>query len=179
MPLEYTADTGVESRLVYPNSCADKRFGAFAMAETTSKLPPPSAWQAEAMRMTVFLAEGSSVDTQRAWTRLSGEDPEQHITNPKQATSQTMGILDGNRVIVAASPLRVNWILAGEEATEQPEKAADGPLPEVVGKFTRLMAKWVPESPSATRVAFGTVLLQYLDSREDGYRRIDEYLPAL
>jgi hypothetical protein len=56
-----------------------------------------------------------------------------------------------------------------------------GGFEESLSSFLDLVRRWfdLPSRPSIQRVALGAVLLQPVESRQAGYRRIAEYLPAV
>ena len=46
-------------------------------------------------------------------------------------------------------------------------------------KFRKIMKKWLKQSPRLNRLAFGAVLLLPVEIKEDGYRKLDRFLPSV
>jgi hypothetical protein len=76
----------------------------------------------------------------------------------------------------------MDWLLTadGTEA-DLPPVGFVGDNAPVIEAFRTIAERWLgtESCPPLTRLAFGSTFLEEVVSREDGYRRLDELLPAL
>ena len=137
-------------------------------------------WGVNQIRLTAFPEPSATVNGADWWQQLTGESPDTTVASPKIASHQTQGTFQDGTLALQIQPLRIDWL----HAATAPEGMADfsgtlGPFVTVLPTFLELMFKWLsrPDCPSLLRIAFGTVLLMPVDTREAGYERLGAYLP--
>ena len=133
-------------------------------------------WQAENLRLSVFLSEAAQMDTQY-WESLIGNLPDVQHSQPQRATYIEEGKYEDAKLRVQSTPNRIDWLLF------QDFQYADNFLP-ILGEFStwnqrfhNLMLRWFTECPLVNRIAFGCVLL--LPSTDLGatHEKLGSFLP--
>src|SRR5262249_10353878 len=80
-------------------------------------------------------------------------------------------------------PIRIDWhyTVIQEIGQQEMEFKTLGSFPENIEPFRKLIDKWLKMQtiPPITRLAFGAVLLQPVETRIKGYEVLAPYLPAL
>jgi hypothetical protein len=107
---------------------------------------------------------------------VAGDEPESRISKPRIGERQESGPFGEGKLILQVQPGRVDWIYA----TDQDAKEGDQQelsFPPSLDLFSAAMADWLKSCSAMPRMAFGAVLRLPVSSREEGYRRISEYLP--
>lgn len=145
------------------------------MANEQKQREPVSVWQVESLRLTVFLAPGAVV-VDSAWEDLVGKPPEASVRRP---VHQDEGGFEDGRLILATQPSRVDWLYTADLGKIETGLPTVGSFSDAVSKFQQLMHRWLKGCPPITRLAFGAILLQPVDNRIEGYKRIVEYLPSV
>ena len=69
-----------------------------------------SNWQAESLRLTVFLATNVQLGDEGWWTKVAGTDPENRIAKPNRGEIVEAGIFQGNVLTLSVQPGRIDWI---------------------------------------------------------------------
>lgn len=145
--------------------------------------PYALAWQAESLRLTVFVTEGAHESTQAVawWNSTVGQQPEMDQHNRASGLVQLSGkVFDGTCSLTLASQLgRVDWILSAPPPSELAGFPTVGCLKDVLHKFIELLCPWLAVSPKLTRMALGAVLVIPVEDREQGYIRISSFLPSI
>ncbi len=136
-------------------------------------------WQSESLRLSAFLAPDVRVRDENWWSRVVGNEPETKTI--KSVTGQILeaGTFEGSALTFSAQPGRVDWVLSPSQMQFQDDEIAIktiGHFPEIIASFSRLMNVWLNICPPILRLAFGAVLLEGMDSKEAGYRRLSEFL---
>ena len=146
------------------------------------------SWQAESLRLTAFTNEEAQPDRFKFWKDLVGQLPDVSNWQRKQGILREEGPFEDRKLISVVQPFRFDWLLAAgdrEQENEEEEKQREGPILQVepfdesLELFLPLMINWLEGSDSINRIAFGAILLQPIKNRQDGYRRVGEYLPSL
>jgi hypothetical protein len=140
-----------------------------------------SNWQAESLRLTVFLATNVQLKDEGWWTKVTGADPENKTAKPNRGELVEAGIYQGNALTLSVQPGRVDWILSPNVSLEDnlSEIRSVGSFEGAGATFSAIMSNWLKDCPSTVRLAYGGVLLEPVESRERGYLRIAEYVPAV
>jgi hypothetical protein len=142
----------------------------------------PSPWQAESFRLSVFLAPNVQPRDEGWWARVTGADPENKTSKPTRGEFSESGIFQGNLLSLAVQPGRIDWIMGPNLAMDDDPDVGlrlVGSFEVVEKTFVSIMTHWLESCPSITRLAYGATLLEPVESKESGYRRIAEYLPAI
>ncbi|PYV67023.1 MAG: hypothetical protein DMG96_40570 [Acidobacteria bacterium] len=140
-----------------------------------------SNWQAESLRLTVFLATNVQLRDEGWWTKVAGTDPENRIAKPNRGEIVEAGIFQGNVLTLSVQPGRVDWILGPNMSIEDDlgEIKSVGSFRSAETTFSATMSDWLKDCPSTVRLAYGAVLLEPVENREKGYLRVAEYVPAV
>ena len=145
------------------------------MANEQMQKEPVSIWQAESLRLTVFLTPGA-VLSDSTWEDLVGKPPETSVRRPAY---QDEGEFEDGRLTLATQPSRVDWLYTADLRKIESGLPTVGFFPDAVSKFQQLMYRWLKGCPPITRLAFGAILLQPVGNRVGGYKRIADYLPSV
>ncbi len=149
--------------------------------DTTLNRPPLSAWQTELIRFTAFPSPLMTVAKQNWWEELMGEPPMKQNREPRTFEQTDEGPFKNGRLILSVSPIRIDWLYTVPESSLNEavtRLAVLGSFEQVVKDFSALIYKWlsIPDLNLA-RVAFGSVLLQEVDTHANGYALVSSYLP--
>jgi len=142
-----------------------------------------SQWHTQVLRLTAFPGPDFAAGETSWWADLVGQRPERQVSQPREAHFLTEGPFQGGKLSLSVEFNRVDWLLA---AAEEPASNTEGfptigPFPDTLEGFLHLMLRWLgsEDCPELARVAFGSVLLQPVGSRDESYRRLGSYLPSL
>jgi len=144
--------------------------------------PRDPNWNAESLRLTVFPSPTFQLKDEGWWRKLTGSDPESQTARPHRGELVVAGPFEGNALTLNVQPGRIDWIL-GPDTSKDPSPSdgvyAIGLFDDKIGVFADLVSGWLTECPPTSRIAFGGVLLEVVENRQRGYRRIAEYLHAV
>lgn len=137
-------------------------------------------WQAESFRLSAFLSPSAQIVDEDCWKNLTGEFPDKKISEPKMGIHQEEGRFKNEQIdgqlILTIQPTRVDWQLVPILDVPDLGLPVVGIFENSVGLFVELMLRWLKTAPSIQRLAFGTVLVQPVNSLKDGYNRLSSYL---
>jgi hypothetical protein len=144
-------------------------------------------WQVDLVRVTAFYGQIDSEKKQpwsSWWTDLVGVPPENTSLKKRDEILQDEGPFNGGDLILALQPGRIDWYLKSRREEQEAEDDQQGIIclkPEALGKFQELVRRWMKldSCPPVTRLALGCVLLEQVESRQAGYLRLRNYLPAV
>ncbi len=147
----------------------------------TTPLPPLTAWQALALRLSAFRRPQPKIEQTTWWTDLVGHPPDKVTSQPKLGLHQEEGLFASTKLSLQLQLDRVDWTLAPDTdaPSENFELPTLGPFPDALATFTKLTGQWLTVAPPITRLAFGAFLSQPVDDHQAGYRLIDRYLPKV
>jgi hypothetical protein len=144
------------------------------MSKTTTN------WLAERVRCTVFFPANSPLPEPGAlWKEWADDEPSEVISKPKEGLHVASGEFLGATLHVQAQADRVDFNLLAPKR-ETPLEPGEFPVAGefgLIGEFAAIATKWLSSGPTLTRVAFGAILMEPVDSKEAGYHRMDELLP--
>lgn len=148
---------------------------------TNGRTPPAEAWQVASMRVTAFPSEAIAVEHVSWWADVVGVPPDTVVSRPKAGQYQAQGEFEGRQLAIQIQPGRTEWNIGPivKAAEELPNVPMLGPLLEVIDSFSKVVTVWLPTAPPMTRLAFGTVLIQPVESVRAGYILIKKYLPTV
>lgn len=137
-------------------------------------------WQAESFRLTAFLSPSTQIREQDWWKKLTGDSPDRKTSEPKAGIQQEEGRFkdeqtDG-QLVLTIQPTRIDWQLVPLLDDPNSVVPAIGTFSESVNLFLKLMLRWLENSPSIQRLAFGAVLNKPVNSSKEGYKQISSYL---
>ena len=142
-------------------------------------LPDRMEWRAQHVQMIAFPTEPQLAGDKNWWSQLTGSEPDESVRKSQKRVDS--GIFENVALTLEIDPFRVIW-------TASPQVASDNPpedIPNLGSVFDRrdwmigLMSQWLEDSPPIKRLAFAGKLLQFVDSRDEAYRRMNGYLPGV
>lgn len=141
-----------------------------------------SAWKVETVRLTTFPAVVADFSSTQWWQRATGDPPESRTIQPRLGALHEIGPIKGGlcNLSLECQPQRVDWLFS--PIIEDPvltEFPTFSDLPGALDVLKELLDRWLPESPSTVRLAFGAVLIQPTESKNTGYELLKRYLPAV
>lgn len=115
------------------------------------------------------------------WTALVGSSPERIDQRPKEGITNVEGPFEGARLTLTRSPMRSDWIWIVESDLTAPriEIPSIGEFEKVDKTFLTLANQWLSRDQSLTRLAFGCILVLPVAGKEEGYKRLGNFLPQL
>jgi hypothetical protein len=121
------------------------------------------------------------MNSQGWWESLVGAPPELRSAQPRQNVVQESGPYLSGTLTLNVSPLRIDWILTPTVDQELPPETLPsvGEFPKLIDAYGNALSKWLASAPRMKRIAFGAVILQEVNSHEEGYLLIDRYLPSV
>lgn len=143
--------------------------------------PPITAWLAQTLRLTAFPSPVAEIADPTWWNDLVGEPPETRVSHPRKGEQREEGLFEGEKLTLRVQPTRIDWLFASADDQERQLEGIPtvGPFLDSVDIFFSLMRHWfeLEACPAVQRLAFGAVLLQPVENREAGYRKLSPYLP--
>lgn len=143
------------------------------------------SWEAQSLRLTLFLVSPVDGEKTNWWERLIGLPPEGKVSKPRINGYEESGLVDeivGNqvRLRILIQPMRMDLLLTASPKddlnTEVPPVI--GPVSESLDRFGSLARKWLAFSdmPQVERMAFGAHLDEMVPDRKAGYGQLRQYL---
>jgi hypothetical protein len=148
------------------------------MTRTTGTRAPVDDWKVMLLRLTTFHADGQLAKTEGWWRRLTGSEPESIVNKPKGGERAEVGRHDDWPLALQVQQQpegRVDWVAGGfAELVENPD------APRLMARlpvFVGLVNQWLQATcPQTKRLALGAVLWLDVTSKEEGYRKMSDYL---
>jgi len=138
-------------------------------------------WQVQSLRLTAFPAPEKLPEAASWWRDLVGTDPELRESRPKSGELVEEGPFGKGRLILRIQPDRTHWVYTVAGSPEEPASPLQtiGPYIDVQKAFIPLVEKWMSRPTIVARLGFGAVMVLPATSRQDGYKKLGSYLPAL
>jgi hypothetical protein len=134
----------------------------------------------ESMRFTAFTEPSAAFDHSAWLPNLTGAQPDERNAKPGRGEFQESGSFEGQALILAIQPGRIDWYLTPPAMAEAPgDIRSAGPFPDAFTLFLGPMLRWLPTAPPLVRLAFGAVVLIPVESKEEGYRRVSALLDTV
>jgi hypothetical protein len=143
------------------------------------------AWKSQQFRLTVFPSKVPDIPEPGWWVKLLGELPEEKSIKSKGLSQVESGRFREGRLELSTSAARIDWTYSAQVSGEdEPDLSAGIPIlgnfEASLEDFKTLAGQWLKEMcPLVSRIAFGAVLLQPVDTHEQGYELLKHYLPRL
>ncbi len=131
-------------------------------------------WSVESLRATGFHA-GEVVAGPKWWDGVVGEPPEERVSKPREGVHRDAGPFGKAQLALAISPIRTDWVFSARPDLEAGLPIV-GEYSEVSSDFLGVVRRWLGVCAPLTRLAFGSVLLQPVSSKEEAYTRLASYL---
>jgi hypothetical protein len=135
-----------------------------------------NVWRVGVLRLTAFRT-ASEIAPPDWWAKIVGNEPEQRTSKPKAGELVELGPYAEGNLILSVRPERIDWQYLPRPQEDQIVGFPDvGNLNPAMELFVTAMLKWIVACPPTTRLAFGASLLLPVDTREQGYAKLAEYL---
>ncbi|MGC1375935.1 MAG: hypothetical protein WA821_06930 [Anaerolineales bacterium] len=142
-----------------------------------------SPWQVSSLRLTVFPSPSANVESKpdKWWNEIIGDTPESISQSPKTGGVRAEGSTDYGKFVIEFQPQRIDLVLKVVDDSNLPLDANQvvENFDQALLSFSQLANNWfkLKVCPTFLRIAFGAVLYQIIDGKEDGYRLLAKYLP--
>ncbi len=146
-----------------------------------TKLPDPSEWVTEALRLSAFHQLGPQKDDHDWWETIVGATPESKNLKPREGGYEVSGSHARGLLTLKADAVRFDWLYTANPPIDKPPAGVvnAGPLADALEVFLPLMRTWLANVPAVHRLAFGAVVRQHVENRIEGYKLLDAYLPYI
>lgn len=147
------------------------------MSDIATAMPDPSLWQPQQLRLTAFPLDSAAALDCDWWQKTFGQPAE--TSTRKKLIRADQGSIGDKAVSLTVDPQRISWTIDAriDPLDPPPPLPTLGSLLDVVAKCGELFKQAIGCLPEVRRMALGAILLQPVDDRESGYRRLDLYLP--
>lgn len=138
-------------------------------------------WKVETLRLTAFPTEiVKQPEQEQWWFALTGEQPANRLQNPRQAMLQEDGPFKNANLIVKIEPLRVDclYTIQINPQVESDEIPSIGSFEHALKDFNSIVSQLLqlPSFPLLGRLAFGSILIQPVSNKKEGYDRLAKFL---
>jgi hypothetical protein len=135
-----------------------------------------AVWQAEILRVTCFPSSTANFDSTSWWKDITGEQPEKTIERAREGFRQDEGVVGDKKIVLGVQPARIDWLM---QSVENENQAPIGAFTDNLDSFLTMVSHWFKIAPPLARIAFGSVLMFPVDTREAGYELLAKYLPKI
>lgn len=138
------------------------------------------AWGANQLRLTAFPAPTPVIQTPDWWAQATGGPPDQTAHNVKQAIFEASGTFGEGILTLRIQPLRIDWLYTPPMPDGLPAfRETIGPFQTAIDYFGPIVERWFGQEdlPEIVRLAFGSVLLDPVESRQAGYQQLARFIP--
>ncbi len=138
-------------------------------------------WDVVTLRMTAFPKPGSEITAMDWWKSVVGEPPEQRTEQPRTGELVEYAKRGKGRMELQINPASFTWIHHITEVQSQEKFEALGEFQSNCEEFCGLMDKWfnLDSVPDLVRLAFGAVLIQSANSKEESLERLGKYIESV
>lgn len=142
-------------------------------------LPDRQEWRAQYTKLIAFPSDPPLGVEQDWWRAIAGVRSETSLRKPQK--QEDSGPFEDVALSLEIDPFRVTWIVSPRIDPEN----APNEFPTVGPAFGRrdwllqLMGRWLDNCPPIKRLAFAGSFLQFVESKEEAYRRLNRYLPGV
>lgn len=138
-------------------------------------------WLVEVLRATAFYDAGEATPSAvNIWETATGRSPERVANQLAEGVEVAEGVFENNALSVSRRVGRVDIVL--NVAPPPPNTRVDGfvamgAFHTHLRRFSPAVTSWLRNSPSSTRLAFGSVLLMNAKDLRDGNEMMGRLLP--
>lgn len=142
-------------------------------------------WIAESFRATFFSAVTPRPAAKEWWIEVAGSAAESLVVNegpPGYASASGQIERDVVLLQLMCQPGRIDW---NYQIAMKPEPdgsfvlARQVSVEESIDSFLEMISRWIPRAPSCNRVALGCAARVPVATKEEGYRVLQSFLPAI
>lgn len=153
------------------------------MEEGNASQQVVGSWLVENLRLSMFVEPTLRSEVTAWWKAAVGEDPVSITEQPKLGVAVAQGPVEGGVFTLGSQPGRIDLLYAAalEEGSLYEGFPFLGPVAEVLPTFVSLINRWFQADtcPDAYRIAFGAVLIDPVETRAEGYGRLQPFLPSV
>lgn len=140
-------------------------------------------WLTESIRLTAFTLP-SNVDVGvNWWQAIAGEPPTSHSVLRLGPVLQQQGPIRNGycNLSLSYAPGRIDWVMSSIVPADMRIDGFPnfGAFDAAAATFLEIFSQWIHGAPPSNRLAVGSVLVLPVQDKEDGYRRIQRFLPSL
>ena len=112
---------------------------------------------------------------------MTGSEPENVNAKPTRGELIETGNFQGRVLSLFVQPGRIDWTVSPIVQTEDDSGGLNtlGEFGAAAQSFLSIMLAWLQGCPRIVRLAYGVVLLDPAENRENGYKRISEFIPGV
>lgn len=139
-------------------------------------------WNSENLRLSIFLTPNSVPNTNTWWKEVVGAEPDTISQQPKNGLIQYIGLFNENtQLTLTIRPERIDWLLT---ISEVQSRSIELPIIDLrINIFNVIAPKlnsWLESScPPCVRLAWGEVLLEKVNGKNEAYTKLQPYLPSV
>src|ERR1051326_6486099 len=122
------------------------------MSESTGS--KASNWQAESLRMTLFLAPNVQPADESRWIKVTGTQPENSTAKPNRGELVEAGIFQGVNLTLSVQPGRIDWVVSPNLSQEDEPSGLKtlGEFGTVAKDFLSTVSNWLNSRSEERRV---------------------------
>ena len=136
-----------------------------------------ATWKVQNLRVTGFVPTIEPVRVDEVWSELVGAPAERVDQRPKEGVAAAMGPFEGATLTLSAAPQRLDLLWVVDESAAI-ERASIGDYGVIETPFIALAKKWLSRSKAPlNRVAWGGVMDLPAQSKQEGYKTLNGFLP--
>ena len=138
-------------------------------------------WQAETLRLSLFLSPTADTSLDLSWEKLTGELPESVESNPRLGTRQESGGFSSGVLALVVRPQRIDCVLGPRETDDISDVSflSIAPFALALEQFRPPASRIIHFFPKVSRIALGVVLTHPVDQKIQGYKQLAEFLPSV
>src|ERR1700674_1001067 len=139
-------------------------------------------WTTEVVRLTVFRFPGVDIANAGWWSDVAGGEPEDVVSKPRTGIYRAEGSFGNGQLVLNIDATRIDWLYAIRQSQEPGDDnlfPALGDYREQHDLFSGAIVPWLAACPPSIRVAYGTNLLEMVEDKSRGYRRLSEFLHSV
>lgn len=140
-------------------------------------------WNVDTIRLSVFIQDATVTQDEQIWENIVGESPEQIKKNPKQALISEMGKYESGVLLINIMPIKIDCIYTVDRDSIpfNNKLPTIGNFEEVIEIYKKIIDKLIKieilDKYDYNRIAFGSVLLQTVKNKDEGYKLLSDLLP--
>lgn len=142
---------------------------------------PIEDWQTQLIRLTVFPSMEKDMEKLPGWETIVGNPPDQITQQPKTDILEELGEFGKGFLSHRVVPGRIDWnylpLISDKKMTVALPEI--GLFTEVLEEFKPLMIKWLEQCDALFRIAFGADIFLPVDSHENAYKLLDNYIKSV
>lgn len=133
-------------------------------------------WYVEMLRVTAFSADTSVIETEWWEKLMPKEPPEKRLSRPKEKIYRDEGAFEKGKLILNITVPRTDWLYTAADLNKDKELPIIDQFNKIGNNFYKLIKDWLRICTPVNRLAFGAILLQPVENKEEGYNRMSQYL---